>query len=244
MIPFKDVTVVLLNYKRPWNIPPICESLIRTGFTEIIVRDQSPQEYHEIFPIADAIPAGVRLIREENVLNVRTLGRFLVLDKVTARPFIATQDDDYIITDLGWSRILHQEYKGICCQLPQSNLKFEQAYELPFVNIGYGSVYPKRLAVEFIKQWSERYGAADPSLVRKGDRCFTAWAGKWLALPAYANTLKKLWNPGGELSENDQNSISLTDEHWPDTWKAVIKARELSASRTQMVREFPTCSNN
>jgi len=243
LISFKDVTVVVLNYKRPWNVMRICDHLLKTGFDDIIVRDQSPPLEHFAYPLEQVIPPSVRLVREENLLNMRTLGRMLELGK-TNRKWIATQDDDYQVTDLGWHRLMHQRYDGICCQLPRTNMKFDQAYELPFVNIGYGSIFPRSLAARFIKEWSESYGAADPSLMLKGDRCFTAWAGKWLAIPAYDDTLKKLWNPDGELSENDPSSISLTEEHWPDTWRAVLKARELSASKIPAGREFPTCSNN
>ena len=243
MIPLKDVTVVLLNYKRPWNIVKICKSLLKSGFDDIIVRDQSTPEDHEEYPLELVVPHGVRLVREEDLLNMRTLGRLLELGK-TSRPWIATQDDDYIVTDLGWHRLLHQTYDGICCQLPMTNMKFDQAYSLPFVNIGYGSIFTRLMAAKFIRDWSEAYGATDHSLLLKGDRCFTAWAGNWLAIPAYEDTLNKLWNPDGELSENDLNSISLTNSHWPDTWRAVLKARELSGSKIRMVREFPISSNN
>ena len=212
-----QTTVCLINYARPWNIPVICESLLEYGFDDIIVYDQCA---YEEFDLPSTLPDSIRIVSTDS-RNIFTLGRYIAAQK-SDREFIATLDDDYVVTDQGWDQLLVDDGR-IHCQLPTTYGKFSLAYHLPWVCLGYGSVFPKSLVDNFFVDWYEAYGF-DEILQKKADRAFTSYVGQWNAkIGVIPQHFYPLSNPSGKSSEVDKSAIHKRKDHWDLTNQAAEK---------------------
>lgn len=219
-----DVTAVLLNWRRPYHLPRIVESLQAHAFIgEIVCFDNSG--------ILDDIP-GVTVIRSP--LNVCTLGRFLAAGHAQHR-IIYTQDDDVIVRNVPalYERFLtHRE--SITAGLDDSHYRHE-ANKTAFIQMGWGSFF-LRDWVSVLHLWRARHGE-DELLRRKADRIFTTLHGRHD--PQHAD-IERLQH-GGRDSDRDASSLWLRADHRALTELAVKRAMELRAEmkRRATVVETP-----
>lgn len=216
-----DVSVVLLSYSRPWNIPIIVESLIDYGFSDIHVVDNWQGDDLLSTMFTDEDRESINLIK--TTMNSKTAGRTLPYD-LFDNDVIATVDDDYVVTEDGWDQLLNA-WTGdeIVVQLPDCNRKFTQAYKTPFVDIGYGSLFHRDWPVQVYTMLRNLDFVTQEDQLRFADRIFTTFFGRWKAVEADDYTLTRLTNPNGEPSESDASSIHLKEDYWRDQWALVAK---------------------
>tara|TARA_R110000824_G_scaffold526_4_gene3346 strand:+ start:6222 stop:7052 length:831 start_codon:yes stop_codon:yes gene_type:complete len=229
-----DVSVVLVSYARPWNLPIICQSLVDYGFEDIHMVDnwQPSWESDGIRCRTDSsmlhtqfspeLLSKVKYIKARS--NCKTASRYLSLDKHVKHEVIATVDDDYVVTDKGWDHIL-EAWTGekIVAQLPAENGQFRQSGKVPFINIGYGSLFKKSWANVVFSYLLNEGLVSQEEFRRFGDRIFTTFFGSWDIVEATDKTLRRLTNPNGELSDTDSSSIHLKSDYWLDQWNLVMK---------------------
>jgi len=237
----EEISVVLLSYARPWNLPIIVESLLEYGFTDIHIVDNWTDDGLLRAVFTDYLWGKINLFNTS--INSRTAGRTLPYEEFK-NDVVATVDDDYAVTKAGWDRIL-AEWVGdkIVAQIPDWNRQYRQAYRVPFVNIGYGSLFRKEWPVQVYTMLFEQGRITQGDWLRFSDRIFTSFFGRWSVVEATDDTLIKLRNPSGENSETDESSIHLESDYWRDQWDLVTKiivAR--GETRAMMLRGDPTLS--
>lgn len=221
------VDVVLLNYRRPHNIPKIIEHLdSELSVGRFIVWDNSglensPRELHEsIGPRPN-----VSICRMSDLRNVGTLGRYFA-GRIARRP-IYTQDDDYLSLDAK-SVVEMFDWEHICASLPNENGSHHYKYEWmqsrkPWIQLGFGSVYLHRWAETAVSAWEAKYGTCN-LLQSKFDRIFTVLHEKHLAT---LGRLEKLVDPDGGLSDSSGDAIWKQPGHRKLVHEAVEKARAI-----------------
>lgn len=221
----QDICFVVVSYKRPWNIPVIVQSAERYGFGEVYIWDNSekPEELEKwLVDEAPEVATTYRIGRAD--YNCYTMGRYAGTIRACEKDIVATCDDDYLLTQAGWDRLIENwDGRKIVSQLPRENNQYESARSLPYLNLGYGSLFDKDWAREaFAAIESVTNGTQNDILVRKADRCFTSYHQRRIVLEAEFGThLIKLRNPDGCLSETDRHSIHLTREHLMDSHRAI-----------------------
>lgn len=216
-----DVSVVLLSYARPWNMPIIVQSLLDYGFDDIHIVDNWVEDdlLHAAF--TRELKGKVKLVKAG--MNCRTAGRTLPLDDFE-NDVIATVDDDYLVTERGWDNLLGGwEGDKIVAQVPNWNRQFDQAYKVPFLNIGYGSLYRKEWPAQIYTMLHRQEEITQEDWLRFADRTFTTFFGRWDVFEATDDTLVKLKNPNGTSSETDKSSIHLKEDYWRDQWALVTR---------------------
>lgn len=241
MIRPEEVSVVLLSYSRPWNMPIIVESLLGYGFSDIHIVDNWQEDDLLKAVFSEELRSKVNLIRTS--MNSKTAGRTLPYD-LFDNDVIATVDDDYVVTEQGWNNLL-EAWTGeeIVAQLPDWNHQFSRAYKSPFLNIGYGSLFHKDWPVCVYTILRNLGIVSQDDQLRFADRIFTTFFGRWNALEATEETLVRLRNPKGELSESDKASIHLKDDYWRDQWDLVARVSRARAEiRAMLLQEDPTLS--
>lgn len=239
----EDVSVCLVSYARPWNIPIICRSLLDYGFRDIIVADNWQDDRLLKTQFEPDLLSRVRLECSDS--NVRTAARYAPLGDMVKNDVIATVDDDYVVTHKGWDR-LFDAWDGtrIVAQVPPGS-QLANAHKVPFLNLGYGSL--------FRRDWPcliFAYLVAGGLIDRVewdtfADRIFTTFFGSWTAIEATEDSLVKLKNYDGKYSETDGSSIHLKDGYWVTQWDLVMRvmimrrqARILMQDRDPSLSEF------
>ncbi len=165
-----DVTAVLLNWKRPGNLPGIVESLrALPQVRDIWIWDNSGDNSLDI--------PGVQFAASGN--NIYTYGRFLLAILYAETDWIITQDDDWQCDN--WPEILadaemHQDQ--ITVAMDAGHIKYQEThrswpeYNIWEVLLGWGSAFRRDLVAPTFKPYISRYGE-DELLCRKADRLFT-----------------------------------------------------------------------
>jgi len=256
MISPSKVSVVLISYARPWNLPKICESLLGYGFEDIHLADNwQPSWESDGTPcrtdrsllstqFKEETKSRIKLIK--SWANVRTASRYLSLDENVKNSAIATVDDDYIVTHEGWDRLLSRwDGDNIIAQLPEANNQFSQSQRVPFINIGYGSLFPRDWAWSTFTYLRKHGRITESEFYTFADRIFTTFCGSWDTVKADDRTLVRLKNHDGKFSDVDRSSIHLRDGYWLNQWKLVMKvmlarkeAREMYLNRDPSLSEY------
>lgn len=254
MLSPSDVSVVLISFARPWNLPIICQSLVDYGFKDIHLADNwQPSWESDGTPcrtdrsllhtqFTDELRSKVKFAKART--NCKTASRYLTLDETVENEVIATVDDDYVVTPEGWDRLL-AAWTGneIAAQLPSENRQFSQAQKMPFINIGYGSLF-KREWSDFTFSYLLNEGLVTQKEFRRfADRIFVTFFGSWNVIEATDETLVRLTNHDGSFSDVDSSSIHLKDDYWLDQWNMVMKVMGLrTTARNLYMRGSPSLS--
>ncbi len=207
----KPVSVILLNWKRPWNLPQVIQSLQAYEFVkQILVFDNSG-----CFEMD-----GVEVIQSS--VNVCTYGRFLAVQQAQY-DIIYTQDDDVVVHNVEalYDRFLgHQE--RITAGLSGGHYNVE-AGRTPWILMGWGSFFLKEW-VKVLDRYISEYGE-DTVLHRKADRIFTALHGKHDPVPG---SFTRLNNPDGKRSDRDSSSLWLKSDHGRLTMESIARVKYIN----------------
>lgn len=238
MLSPSKVSVVLISYARPWNLPIICQSLVDYGFEDIHLADNWQPSWesdgtecrtdksllHTQF--TRELRSKVKFVKARE--NCKTASRYLTLDESVKNEVVATVDDDYLVTPEGWDSLLSRwDGSKIVAQLPNENRQFDQAHKMPFINIGYGSLF-KREWSDIVFSYLLTEGLITQKEFRRfADRIFTTFFGSWDVTEASDQTLTRLRNHNGEFSDVDSSSIHLKGDYWLDQWNMVMKVMGL-----------------
>jgi hypothetical protein len=256
MLSPSEISVVLISYSRPWNLPKICQSLLDYGFEDIHLVDNWQPSWesdgvkcrtdssmlHTQF--TDELKSKIKMVKARE--NCKTASRYLALDAEVKNEVIATLDDDYIVTSLGWDRIL-SAWTGekIAAQLPSENRQFSQAHKMPFINIGYGSLFKRSWSNIAFSYLLNEGIVTQKEFRRFADRIFTTFYGAWDVVEATDETLIRLKNHDGSFSDTDRSSIHLKDDYWLAQWNMVMKvmgarltARDLYMKASPLLSEY------
>lgn len=211
------ITAVIPSWNRPYHIPEIVENLRKhPQVTECIIYCNEHPPADEITDLCDQ---QTRCIH--NTDNTVTLSRFLG-GQEAANDIIFTHDDDLLVHNLD---ALLSVYDGtqIVANLADDDSSrhwnWWQVHKLPYVELGFGSVFPKRFCAH-MPEWPY----CQELLRRKADKVFTI-INPWVAQRAGPEDLTRLFHDGVE-SGRDQNSLSLRSDHHSMTARAVELAQQ------------------
>ena len=214
-----DVSAVLLNWRRPWNLPKIVESLRRYDFIkEILVWNNHVGPPAQEPDIA-SLPGSVRVYGHNE--NLGTYGRFTAAS-VARCPAIYTQDDDYIVNNIPELYERFCEFDDQVVHALSPNHYRIEAGRTSWAQLGWGSFFAKS-SIGLLHPYIDRYGI-DTLLKSKADRIFTILHGKHLPLHADFEVLR---NPDGGPSDRDCNSLWLQKDHLRLRDMAAVRALEL-----------------
>lgn len=210
-----QVSAVLLNWRRRQHIEPIISHL-RTfpQIKDIIVwlnEAGTPIDTHRM--------DDVHTFYRQN--NECTLGRFVAAEHARCDA-VFVQDDDLAVNNIP---ALLAAYDGtkIVANLADDGFshhwQFWQRFPKPYVEIGFGAVFPKRFATEYLTiPWTD-----DEELrKRKSDKAFTTLF-PWQAIRAGPDDLMRLFTDGKE-SGRDDHALSRREDHHFLTRSAVDAA--------------------
>ncbi len=180
----EKATAVVVNWRRPRNIPRIVESLLAQPFVaEVIVWDNSGD-----LPHPRPQDNRVRVIPSK---NVKLWGRFLAI-KEAKHPWIVTQDDDYIVHN--WAELWETARANPGVITGNMHLNERGGGLIPCgdgwdIMLGWGSVFRKELPERPLRRYLDRYGV-DDVLRRDADRYFAVALGRrHVALQARVESL-------------------------------------------------------
>lgn len=214
------VTAVLLNWRRPWNIPAIVDSLEPHEFIrQIIIWDNAG-----ILHLDDVLPPGALphadVMVHRSVENRGTYGRFLAASRFAKYPTIYTQDDDIIVNNIGDIHDRYFQFPGsITAALSPGHHKAE-AMKVPWIQLGWGSMFA-RDSVSCLDKWEHAYPEEHSLLCSKADRIYTTLHNNHSPM---LGDYKPLKNPDGTHSERDASSLWLQRDHVSLRNQAVAKA--------------------
>ncbi len=211
---------VILNWKRPWNLPEIIHSLQTYKFIkEIIVFDNSGKLELE----GPTLNAPIVI---QSQTNVCTYGRFLAAQQAS-HDVIYTQDDDVVVHNVKalYERFMRHQ-KQITAGLSGGHYAIE-AGKKPFLQLGWGAFFLKEW-INSLDKYIREYGE-DNVLHRKADRIFTALHGKYDPVPGSFTRLK---NSDGKPSDRDPSSLWLKPDHRQLTMEAMARVKQLNERQT------------
>lgn len=219
-----NVSAVLLNWKRPWNLPTIIASLGNVrAITEVVIWDNSGTLNRHDFP-----GCTVHISRE----NIFTLGRFKAA-KLAKNELIFTADDDYLVNNIpALIEMQTANPEHIVAGLDEGHYRTE-AGKKPFLQLGWGSVF-RREWVSVLDEWIRVYGE-DELLRRKADRIFTILHRNHH--PVLGN-FTRLTDPTGRPSDSSKDALYRMADHYHLTEAATRKAVEL---RDMLYAKGRTC---
>lgn len=213
-----NVTAVLLNWKRPHNMEPICRSLMDTGrISKIVLWDNSGT-------METIVMDGLEIVRSRK--NICTLGRFKAVRHADSE-FIYTQDDDVIVNNVGEliETFFRVGGKKIVSGLTAGHFKHE-ANKTPWMQLGWGSVFSSKW-IEVLNEWMMLYGENEV-LQRKADRIFTILNGRNYPVEADVTPLS---DPDGRLSQTSPDALYRRPDHNKLTADAVRMSQEILNAR-------------
>lgn len=230
-------TFIVLNWRRPWNIPVIARNAIDYGFGQVIVWDNSdnfPELEHWI--VSSKSIDRVRVLSSQSG-NQYTMGRYFCAQEVADFDTIAVCDDDYVVTPKGWDHLFAMwDGQSIIAQLPRWNNQYEAARNTPYVNLGYGALFDRTWAppaFHAVDQYTDQ--EEQQTIIRKADRAFTTMHSKRKIIVAREpQDLIRLKNPDGSYSETDTSSIHLRQDHLEDSHRVVSWALGARSSISQI----------
>lgn len=211
-----NVSAVILNWKRPHNLPTIIDSLLAVPrIKEIVVWDNSSR--------LEPSPDGrVRVFRSQS--NICTLGRFKAIQEAS-HDSIFTQDDDVRVDDVDAILDLYENRQdSIVASLTQGHMNAE-AGKKPWVQLGWGSAFSAH-AADVLGYYIDVYGE-DDVLQRKADRIFTILHGKHIYRAA---DVTPLLDPDGRKSESSRDALYKMMDHHKLTAIAAKRALEIRGS--------------
>ena len=214
----EKVSAILLNWKRPDNIPLIVESLRQHDFfDDIVIHDNSGEKFKRQ---RDVVVVQQRSLDDCAICNMKTFGRYCAL--ASAKHEIAwIQDDDITVNNIPelYERFIDGD--SIVAGLSPGHYQHE-AHKKPWLNIGWGSFH-RRQWFDVVKQWIEKYGE-DDLLLSKFDRIYTVLYPHHDPVPGnYAPII----NAAGKDSEHDQHALWKQKDHYKLRDEAVRKALEV-----------------
>ncbi len=203
-----QLSAVLLNWRRPYNLPKIVESLRTTKlFSETIIWDNSGT----LEPID-----GTTIIRSER--NLGTYGRRLAAHHAK-NDVVYAQDDDHVVENIPEILAAFMSRPDcIAAALNKPHYKVE-AGKKPWLQIGWGS-FQRREWFDNVKPYIDCYGV-DDLLLSKYDRVYTVMHAKHNPIVA---KFRRLQGPDGDVSESDKSSLWLQKDHWRLRDEAVSRA--------------------
>lgn len=217
-------TFIVLNWKRPWNIPVIARNAIDYGFGQVVVWDNSGDITElEKWILRDNTLDRIRVLSSQSG-NQYTMGRYFCAQEAAKFDTIAVCDDDYLVTKKGWDHLFTMwDGQSIIAQLPRRNNQYEAARSTPYVNLGYGALFDRTWAppaFHAIDQYTDQ--EEQDTIIRKADRAFTTMHSKRRIIVAREpQDLCRLMNPDNTYSETDASSIHLRQDHLEDSHRVV-----------------------
>lgn len=241
MIDPSKISVVLLSYARPWNLPIICRSMLDYGFEDIHILDNWQDDNLLKSQFDLDLKRRVNIIQTS--YNCRTAARYALMGR-TEHPVIATVDDDYCVKHEGWDKLISMwDDSRIVAQIPRAGMQFRNAMNLPFLNIGYGSLFRSEWADSTFSYLTSAGAITEEDWNMFADRIFTTFFGLWEVTPAGDENMIRLKNHDGEYSETDKSSIHLRENYWIDQWKVVMKViKARFVAREQYQEGHPSLS--
>ena len=169
------VTAVLLNWRRPDNIPAIVTSILAYDFVdEVIVWNNSNKR------LSGPWTELVRVF--EATMNIGCYARYIAARFMSHNDLIYTQDDDYLVGNMGdlYEAALRQP-DCITAAIDEAHWGHHEkrahhgrAHE---VLLGWGAFFDRRLVAPAFSPYVHRYGAngqqSDEILYRDADRIFS-----------------------------------------------------------------------
>ena len=209
----EQASAILLNWKRPWNIRPICESLLALPFcSEVICWDNSGTLQLDM--------PGVTVVRSHNG-NVGTFGRFLAAQEAR-HGLLLTQDDDVLVEN--WPDLYGRfmdDGERLVAGLSPGHYRNE-AHKVPWLLMGWGAVF-RRQWLDCLQPYLNQYGE-DEMLYSKFDRLWTVLYGKHDPIPAQYISLT---GPDGRRSDTDANALYRQRDHRKLVQQSVERALAL-----------------
>lgn len=216
------VTAVLLNWKRPHNMPQIIAHLKRNEiFDQIVIVDNG--KTLDQFSEDDV----VQIVKCKH--NFGTFGRKIGA-ALAINDIIYTQDDDCVVHNIPelLSEFLAREDQ-IVAGLSIGHYRHEwERSKKPWIQLGWGSFHWRHWLIAGVDAWIEKYGARDPMLWSKFDRIYSVLHGNHFAIPA---RYTPIIGPDGGHSERDGHSLWLQPDHREKVRQAVKRALELKECR-------------
>ncbi len=211
-IPLNGVSSVLLNWRRPWNLPKIVDSLKRHEFIrQIVIWDNSGH-----LPPVDGATV------HHAPYNRMAYGRFIAAH-LAANPLIYTQDDDHVVDNVPELYALALKYPdAIVAGLNAAHHRAE-AGKKPWLQLGWGSFFARGSWDEAFGLWVDRYGT-DALMESKADRIFSVIHGNHMPV---VGEFTRLYNPDGVVSDRDYSSLWMQKGHVRLRDEAVSKALTL-----------------
>jgi hypothetical protein len=217
------VSVVLLNYKRPYHLPAIVESLDSLPFVDELILWNNGREGCLI----DIIPeCRASLMIVDSQENLCTLGRFKAAE-LARNSIVYTQDDDVLIRNV--PRLLEKflaHREKITAGLVDRHYRLE-ANQRPFMQLGWGSFHLREWMTETLEPYISRFGE-DELLCRKADRIYTSLFAKHDPVHSVDGIdIERLKGPDGRDSDRDPNSLWLRGDHGRLTEEAMARVELL-----------------
>lgn len=213
----EPVSAVLLNWKRPWNIPVIAQELSKYEFVrEIIIWNNGGA--------LDAKSIGTeKAVVIDSTENMGTYGRYLGAKRALTS-ILYTQDDDVLVHSVGdmYDRFIKNNDDRITAGLAERHFLME-AHRKPWLLTGWGAFF-RTAWMECIQEWIAAYGEGD-LLYSKFDRIWTVLHGHHDPVVAHFTPLR---NPNGEESGRDRNSLWLQVDHRQKVENAVSMAAKIA----------------
>lgn len=222
-----SVTAVLLNWKRPWNLPRIVDLFASVPeINQVIVYDNSGLLGEHAPPVT--LRVGVELCIRNALSNACTYGRFLSSIHTADNDWIYTQDDDILVNNIP-EIIAHREShpNHITAALTDGHFKHE-AGKAEHLQLGWGSIFRRGWIKPAFQPWLDTYGENE-LLHRKADRIFTMMIGKERHNPILAD-VERLKDPDGKFSDCSEDALWKQPDHFRLTQQAAECVRKLKAS--------------
>lgn len=204
------VTFIVVNWRRPKNIPKILDSLAGIPWiTRKVVWDNSG--------LLDGIPLDAEVISSPS--NVGTYGRYLAARSAKTE-LIATQDDDCIVDNWEELATWRNETGLLTCNVTEGHRAWcENRMDgkcMPAL-VGWGALF-SRESVEVLSRYVDKYGE-DSLLHTEADRIFTML----LERPHEFIEVVPHNLPGAQGAE----ALYRRRNHWKVTSKALSRAAAL-----------------
>jgi len=177
-------TAVLVNWRRPENIPQIIERLAEQPFVgEIRIWDNADEDYKSLVGEWMSLGMGKRVFvsRLSDRRNILLLGRFRAI-AAAEHEWIVTQDDDVLVNN--WPELWaeRRDDRIVGNMFRDEDDSFNGLIRVPKcpaasdIWLGYGSVFRRALIGDTFDRYKARWGE-DDVLHRDADRIFAVSLG-------------------------------------------------------------------
>lgn len=209
-----NITAVLLNYARPYNLSPILKALSQHDAVKQVVVWNNSREMATI--MCQKLGADW-LTWVDSPYNVFTLGRFIAAVRYARHDMIWFQDDDVINPHFSALLRIAQERRteqAIVAGLPDdessAHFLWYEVNQPPETDIGFGAFVDRRWIAPCFASWRAEYSDDDYLACRKADKVFTILHGRRILVKT---PIKRLRGPDGQESGRDKNALWLRPDH-------------------------------